>query len=401
LKILIISAADIQGGAARAAYRLHQSLLNQGVDSQMLVQSKSSCDWTVIGPINKIKKGVGVLRPTLDSTLNYFYKNKIKTLFSSSWLGFSDIVRRINKINPDIVHLHWICGGMMTVEDIARIKPPIVWSLHDMWAFTAGYHYDKEVRNHLKDGNILEKWVFKRKKRTYSRVNNITIVGLSRWLNKLSLDSVLLHDKKHVNLPNPINTDSFKPIDKGLSRELWNLPKDKKLILFGAMNATGDPRKGFKELVMALGKIKDEEIELVVFGSFKPKISQDFGFKTHYLGYIYDDVSLSTLYCSADVMVVPSLQENLSNSIMESLSCSTPVVGFDIGGNSDMVEHKINGYLATPFDTNDLSNGIKWVLINNSKHGSLGKNARYKVLKEFDSNIVAKKYIRLYKDIIE
>lgn len=143
MKILIVNTSDIQGGAARASYRLHRALLNSGIDSQMLVQSKSSDDFTVIGPITKVQKAIAKMRPTLDSLPVRWFKNRTKTLFSPSWFGFSNVVDKINEINPDIVHLHWICGGMMTIEDIARIKAPIVWSLHDMWAFTGGCHYDE------------------------------------------------------------------------------------------------------------------------------------------------------------------------------------------------------------------------------------------------------------------
>lgn len=144
MKILIVNTSDIDGGAARAAYRLHKALITQGIDSQMLVQSKSSDDYRVVGENHKIRRILNKLRPFLDSIPIRFYKNRTKTLFSSSWLTFSSIVDKINEINPDIVHLHWICNGMIKIEDIARIKAPIVWSLHDMWAFTGGCHYDEE-----------------------------------------------------------------------------------------------------------------------------------------------------------------------------------------------------------------------------------------------------------------
>ena len=129
MKILIVNTSDSGDGAARAAYRLHRSLLSQGIDSQMLVQYKSSDDFTVIGPETKVQKGIAKLRPTLDSLPILLYKNRTKTLFSASWLPFSGIVKKINEINPDIVHFHWICGGMMRIEEIAEIKAPIVWSL--------------------------------------------------------------------------------------------------------------------------------------------------------------------------------------------------------------------------------------------------------------------------------
>ncbi len=410
MKILIVNTSDIQGGAARAAYRLHKSLLSQNINSQMLVQSKSSDDFTVLVDNSKISKGINKLRPTLDSIPVRFYKNRTKTLFSASYFGFSNVVDKINEINPDIVHLHWICGGMIKIEELARIKAPIVWSLHDMWAFTGGCHYDENCGAYESDcgncqvlgsdkPNDLSRKVFNRKQKSYSKINNITINGLSKWLYECAKSSTLLKDKKHINLPNPIDTNIFKPFDKEKSRELWSLPQDKKLVLFGAMGATSDPRKGFVELSNAMKKLKNGNIEFVVFGSSKPKNSQDFGFKTHYLGSLADDVSLVTLYSAVDIMIVPSLQENLSNAIMESLSCGTPVVGFDIGGNSDMIEHKKTGYLAKPFDTTDLKDGIEWIL-NNENYDELCKKAREKVLKEFDSVVVAKKYVELYKEVL-
>ena len=411
MKILIVNTSDIQGGAARAAYRLHKSLLASGVDSQMLVQGKSSDDYTVIGGNTKVQKAMAKLRPTIDSLPVRRYKNRTKTLFSPSKFGFSGIVDKINEINPDIVHLHWIAGGMMRVEDITRIKAPIVWSLHDMWAFTGGCHYDEECEGYKKScgnckvlasdkQNDLSAKIFKRKQKAFASKKDITIVGLSNWLNECSKSSTLLKDKKHINLPNPIDTNIFKPFDEETARELWSLPKNKKLVLFGAMGATSDPRKGFHQLVESLYKMQQTDaIELVVFGSSEPYNAPDFGFTTHYLGNLVDDISLVTLYSAVNVMVVPSLQENLSNAIMESLACGTPVVAYNIGGNSDMIKHKKNGYLANPFDTGELGFGLEWVL-NSNNYLELCSEARKKVLDNFEGNIVAEEYIKNYKNIL-
>ena len=413
MKILIVSTSDIVGGAARAAYRLHRALLAEGIESRMLVQDKRSGDWTVISLANnKLEKAYYRIRPFIDQIPVKFYKNRTKTLFSPAWFGFSKVIKKINEMSPDIVHLHWICGGMIRIEDLAKIKKPIVWSLHDMWVFTGGCHYDEECRRYLnycgnckilnsKKENDLSKKIFNRKRIVFEKIENLTIIGLSSWLNECSKNSALLKDKRHINLPNPIDINIFKPFNKAKSRELWGLPKDKKLVLFGAMNATGDPRKGFKELSEALNILKGENIEFVVFGSSEPKNPPKFKFKIHYVGHLYDDISLVTLYNVCDVTVVPSLQENLSNTIMESLSCGTPVVAFNVGGNSDMIEHKINGYLATPFDPSDLAKGIEWVLgLSEKEYQTLSQNAREKVLGEFDSRVVARKYIELYEEIL-
>jgi len=411
MKILIVNTSDMQGGASRAAYRLHKSLLAQNIDSQMLVENKTSDDFTVLSQSKNTIKYFNKLRWAIDSLWVDSYKNKTQTIFSPSWFGFSNIVNKINDINPDIVHLHWICGAMMRVEDIALIKAPIVWSLHDMWAFTGGCHYDEacsgykdscgscKVLGSSKDNDLSRK-VFNRKEKTFSQIENMTIVGLSKWLSNCANHSTLLKNKKHVSLPNPIDTNIFKPFDKEKARELWSLPKDKKLVLFGTLGATSDPRKGFDELNNTLHKLENKDIEFVVFGSSEPRESQNFGFKTHYLGSLADDVSLVTLYSAVDVIIISSLQENLSNVILESLACGTPVVGFDIGGNSDMIIHKETGYLAKPFDTDNLAFGIEWVL-NSENYNELCQNAREKIFREFDSIVVGKKYIELYEDILK
>jgi len=413
MKVLLVNTNDILGGAARAVYRLHRALLEEGINSIMLVQRKLSDDYTVIDLANnKIRKGFNLLRPTIDQIPVKFYKNRTKTLFSPSWFGFSNVIKKISEINPDIVHLNWITGGMIRIEDLAKIKQPIVWTLHDNWAFTGGCHIMWECEKYktecgacpilgsLKEDDLSKK-VFLRKKKTFSKIRNMVIVTPSRWLYECSKNSALLKDRRHFRIPNLVNTDVFKPFDKEKARELWNLPKNKKLILFGAMNALSDVNKGFNLLVEAIHKINYEDIEIVIFGSSQPERPPNFKFRTHYLGRLYDDISLVSLYNAADITVVPSLQENLSNTIMESLSCGVPVVAFNIGGNSDMIEHKINGYLAKPFDTEDLAQGIEWILsLSESEYNRLCRNARDKVLKEFDSKIVAKKYIKLYEEVL-
>jgi glycosyltransferase involved in cell wall biosynthesis len=410
MNILHLNTSDIQGGAARAAYRLHRALLAHGENSKILCQKKISDDENILGATTNIQKALGIIRPVVDSFPVNFYLHKTKTLFTPAIVPFSHISHTVNKLKPDIVHLHWIGGGLVRIEDLAKIKAPIVWSLHDMWAFTGGCHYDEccgkfKIQcghcpvlssSYAKD---LSFKIFKRKQKTLKKINSLTIVGLSRWIAQCAQESLLFHDKKIINLPNPIDTSEFSPVDKIIARQLLNLPERSKLIVFGAMNATSDPRKGFSELSKALDDLKTQDAELVIFGCSKPQAPVPFKQKTHYLGYLNDNISLRLLYSAANVMVVPSLQENLSNAIMESLACTTPVVGFDIGGNSDMIEHKKNGYLAKPFDTTDLAHGIEWVL-NSPNYHLLCHNAREKVVNEFDSKIVALKYIQLYESIL-
>lgn len=401
----------MQGGAARAAYRLHRALLSSEVDSQMLVQSKISDDYTVIGPQGGLQRFASIVNPVLDSLLVRFYKSKRGTLFSPSLVSFRGIARKINKLNPDIVHLHWICGGMIGIGEIAKIKAPIIWSLHDDWAFTGGCHIKWECEKFKQQCGAcphlgstakydLSRIIFNKKKKIFRRLKNIVIVGLSSWLASCAKESSLLKNISIINLPNLIDAQAFSPIDKNIARDLLGLPINKGLILFGAYNATNDINKGFKLLCDALKILKMDNIELVVFGSSKPMNPQIFKFRTHYLGHLHDDVSLRLLYSSSNVLVVPSLQEAFSQTALESFSCATPVVAYGATGIVDIIDHKKNGYLAKPYEAEDLARGIEWVLSHND-YFTLCKNARNKALNCFDEKIVIQKYIRLFKEVLE
>lgn len=409
MKILHVSCADISGGAGRAAYRLHKSLLSAGQASEMLVSNKGSGDFTVNGASGRLDEIWKKLRPYFDRVPLIFYPDRSKALFSPAWLPFSGIAERIKILQPDIVHLHWVCEGTMRIEDLAGINVPLVWSLTDMWPFTGGCHYDDNCGRYVNDcgscpqlkstkAKDLSHRVWSRKKTVYKPLD-LTIVGKSRWIAAAASESSLMREKKVVVLPNPIDTAVFSPLEKPLAKKLLNLPLDKKFILFGANEATDDPRKGFKELSAALQTIGSKDVELVIFGSNRPRKPPEFPFKSHYIGNLRDDLSLRILYSAAEVMVVPSLQENLSNAILESLACGTPVVSFNIGGNSDLVDHAQNGYLSAPLDVEDLARGITWVL-NSPKYEELCSAAREKVLRLFDSRIVASRYISLYEEIL-
>lgn len=406
----MVNTYDTQGGAARAAYRFHKGLQIIGVDSKMLVQNKISSDSSVISSKTKFERMAALIRPRLDKLPVNRYQGKTKTLFSPSWVPFSKIAEIINNAKPDIVHFHWIAGGMLSIEDLVKVKVPIVWSLHDMWAFTGGCHTDNYCGRHSTQcgacpvlGSNKEKdlsySVFKRKQKIYEKIENITIVGLSKWMAKLAKQSTLLKNKPVINLPNLIDTNIYKPLDKKMAREALNIPNRGKIILYGAMGATNNPNKGFEKLLEVINLLDQRDVCLIVFGSGKPEVAPVVKFPTHYLGRLYDDLSLRVLFSAVDVVVVPSMQENLSNVIMESMACGTPVVAFNVGGNPDLIDHKQNGYLARPYEAADLAQGIKYVL----EHGSLdilGNSAVQKIQDCFEMGKVALRYHQLYQEVI-
>lgn len=407
MKILILSTFDQQGGAAKAAFRLHCSLLKSNIDSNMLVQLKENQNSKVVTPTKRYSRQLAKLKALFNFVPLWFYKSKIH--FSTSFTPSYDIIKKIQMMQPDIVHLHWIGAGMLKIEDLMKIKSPIVWSLHDNWAFTGGCHVVWQCENYRnncgkcpnlksQNENDLSRKQWNRKQKVYEKLNQMTIVGLSTWISNMAKESALFKNKKVITLPNPIDTNFFRPQDSSEGRLKWNLPMHKKIIVFGANWADSDINKGYNKLFNSINML-EMDVEIAIFGMDKPSNSLKFKFKTHYLGFIKEESELRLLYNSANVTLVPSLQENLSNVIMESMSCGTPVVGFNVGGNSDMIEHKVNGYLAQPYQIEDFSKGIEWVL-KNENDLELRKSSRKKIKSEFDSNSISLKYKNLYEEIL-
>ncbi len=417
MKVLNVNATDIFGGAGRAAFRLHQGLRSKGVDSRMLVQIIKGDDSFVIGPKNDFQKLLAFARPRICKVPVLRYFKRSGGLFSPAWLP-DRLAGRINNINPDIVNLHWIAGGFFRIENISKIIKPIVWTLHDMWAFTGGCHIDGGCGRyqescgccpHLgsKRRHDLSYKVLRRKKKSW-RNTNMVIVCVSNWLADCARRSTVLGKYQVKVIPNGLDTKRFQPVDKRTARQLLNLPQKKKIILFGALYATSDSRKGHNHLKSAMRRLAawgySESMELVIFGTSAPSKNDEwrnFGFPVHYLGVLQDDISLAVVYSAADVMVVPSEQEAFGQTATESLSCGVPVVAFAIGGLLDIVGHEREGYLARPFDSEELARGIEWVLENQQRLYALSENSRKKAMDEFDIQRISSKYVELYQEITE
>jgi glycosyltransferase involved in cell wall biosynthesis len=216
-------------------------------------------------------------------------------------------------------------------------------------------------------------------------------------------ESDLFKDRRIEVMPNGVDHDRFHPMDRAAARNLLGLPVDKKLILFGAGASTSDRRKGFHLLVDALKRLESEvnpeDYYLAVFGASSGDDS--FSIKAHYLGRLRDEISMALVYAAADVFVAPSMEENLANTVLESLSCGTPVVAFDIGGMPDMIEHEKSGYLVEPFDTGQLARGIRWVVENRQRWQRLSEAARNSVVSSFTLKHSASRYIDLYQELLE
>lgn len=236
---------------------------------------------------------------------------------------------------------------------------------------------------------------------------DLTIVTPSRWLAECAKRSSLLSDLEVEVIPNGLNTDIFKPIEKLAARTILNLPKNKKIILFGAISATANKLKGFKYLKEAISKLEKMkafdkgELCLVIFGASHSRDIEKIPFQVKFLGRLYDDFSLALSYSAADVFIIPSLQENLPNTVIESLSCGTPVVGFNVGGIPEMLEHQVNGYSSRYKDSRSLAEGIKWILEDENRAFKLREVARKKAVEKYSLEIQAERYVDLYKALLQ
>ncbi|MEG4327015.1 glycosyltransferase family 4 protein [Microcoleus sp. herbarium5] len=412
MKVVLLNSSDTEGGAARAAYRLHQGLQGIGVSSQMLVKNKKSGAPNVICSQNGIGNKFDKIISTISNSPLRLYPERNRGIFSPEWLPDS-LAAQVAKIKPDIINLHWVCGGYMQVESVPKFNTPLVWTLHDMWPFTGGCHYSEECDRYTKScgscpqlhstkESDLSRWVWQRKAKAWKNID-LTLVSPSAWLAKCASSSSLFKDYRVEVIPNGIDIQKYKPINSQWAREILNLPKDKQIVLFGGAGGTGDRWKGFNLLVLALQSLSKsgwkDRIELLVFGSSQPENPIELGFKTHYLGKLADDISLATVYAAADIFVAPSVIDNLPNTVMEAFACGIPSAAFNIGGMPDLIEHCSNGYLAQPYDSEDLARGIAWVLEDPERHQKLCRSARRKVEEKFTLEVQAREYKKLYEEV--
>ena len=406
MKIAMVNHSDINGGAARAAWRIHHALRQSGVDSQMYVNRASAGDWTVTGPRGKLAKALGMVRSPLGGVANRLLKTGNPILHSPAILP-SSWPKRLNTSDADIVHLHWVNGEMMSVADISRITKPVVWTLHDMWAFCGAEHcaddfrwrdgYLKTNRPSHESGFDLNRWTWQRKLNAWKKP--IHIVTPSRWLADCARQSVLMREWPISVIPNALDVELWQPVEKKLARQLMNLPSDVPLLAFGAFGAVRAPHKGFDLLLSALEHLRGQmpDLHLVVFGESAPKHQPDLGFPIHYVGHLHDDLSLRVLYSAADALMIPSRIDNLPNAGVEAMACGTPVIAFDTCGLSDIVTHQQTGWLAKPFDTDDLARGIQWVLNDKVRYIVLSCQARMYAVNKFSTSAVIPQYQKIYQ----
>lgn len=415
MQILTLNWSDIDGGAARASHRVASQIVEFGVPLRMRVMRKFGNDPWVTGAdglleqiwarvITRAERGLVRLSGVKDRDLTWSFNSLPNFMFPQSMYE-----------TASVVHINWVGKGTLPLSSLPKINKPLVWTLHDSWAFTGGCHipYDcrrfekscgdcPQLRSPAANDASHRHWI---RKAAYLSKTSSHFVAPSSWMAEQAKASSLLGNAPVSVIPNGLDTNIFRRSDKFQAREILKLPQEKCLILFGAMYADTDQNKGLSFLLDSLKRLQSKEAsfaekyELVIFGSCSPASLKNLPIPATMLGVINDDHKLALAYSAADVTVVPSKMESFGQVALESLSCGTPVVAFATTGITDIVKHLENGYLARKFDTDDLANGISLMCESNDFIKSLPPRAREWVLNTFDINITARQYLDLFESL--
>lgn len=434
MKVLFINTNESHGGAARAALRIMRGVQQQGVEVQLFVKNRQSQDADVVELAQFVPRkmlfriGDWIVNKIKNQWQHHQwrpYKQTKRDVYLSD-VRSTSVYGALQKLDYDIVHLHWINERFLDIRELAKIKKPIVWTMHDCWPFCGVCHYFIDCERYQthcsacpmlgsKKEQDLAYEIFEKKLEAYKDLD-LHIVTPSRWLGDSAKKSALLGRFPVHVIPNCLDTDLYRPLSSAeiltiaehqqnavvsrVLREATEKRIAKPLILFGAMNAANDRRKGFASLLSAL-KILDSQgfkAQLVVFGTEAQDLPLKFkNMDVKFVGYVRDTQVLTALYSIADVMVVPSFSEVFGQTASEAMACGTPVVAYRCTGIQDVVEEGC-GYLAEPYSADDLAKGIRYCLANN-KDNMMGKAARTSAVTRYATDVIAKQYIEVYKGL--
>lgn len=425
MKVLLINLSDGGSGSGIAANRLVETLNNQGIYARLgVVDKTTSSPYVFVLPRKKhyifnnfIKKSFGfierLLHPILKRIPNFFtFTTTNGILHTKNNKSETDIIW-LNNSEFDIINLHWI-SGVICNKDIAQITKPIVWTMHDSWPCCGAEHHPNIFENDTrwKEGyyrsnkpkstkgiDLCRKvWLQKKK---YLANKKITFIAPSNWEKNILKESALFGNCDCTVIPNIIDKNIFYPKDKNQARILLGIPNDKKVLGFGAAYDIDNPKsmKGSYYLLETLNKLQNpDDYYLVIFGPVTDSFTSKIQIPFFASGYISNPKILSLLYSCCDVFLNPSLIENLPTTSLEAICCGIPVVAFDVGGTNDIVVHKETGYLATPYKSEELVEGVEWCIKNQKE---LSNNCVKKAEKDFDSEKIINEYINVYKSVIE
>ncbi|RXJ82198.1 glycosyltransferase [Arcobacter sp. F2176] len=403
MNILHVISGNLDGGAARGAFWLHTALKELHINSKIITTSTKIIEDTDIIYVSEDN----YYRRRLEQiVLDKNYPNRTKQIFSTGLFGF-DITKLKEFEKADVIHLHWINDSFIKIEDIKKFKKPIVWTVRDLWPMTGGCHYPMDCKNFFdkcgacpqissNDQYDLSNKILQLKKDSFN--SNIQIVGISNWVTNNAKKSSLFKNFNIKRIFNNVNSKTFLPLNKEISKKELLLPLDKKIILVGAQSLD-DVYKGFSKFIKAISYLNRNDYFLCIFGEITTDLLIQINMPHKLFGFVKNSVNLNKLYSASDVFVAPSITEAFGKTIVESMLSGTPAVCFNATGPKDIISHKKDGYKAKPYSPKDLANGIEWV-INNTNYNNLCLKTRENAKEKFDSIVISAQYKKLYERII-
>ena len=410
MRVLIVNTSERTGGAAVAAHRLMDALNNNGVKAKMLVRDKETDHLTVSALPQSWRQQWNFLWERFVVWTRLHFKREHLFEIDIANCG-TDITKLPEFQEADIIHLHWINKGMLSLKNIRKILESgkaVVWTMHDIWPATAICHYCRGCEQYqaecvkcpLLPGGSMAKRVWNQKVQMLQG-QRITFVCCSEWLAGEARKSALLTGQRIVSIPNAIDSRVFCPQNKQQARQTLGLPVDRRIILFVSQRVT-DPRKGMNYFVEAIQRLVQQHPEMrentgvAILGGHAEEVASQLALPSYPLGYVSDPQRIVNVYNATDVFVLPSLEDNLPNTLMEAMACGVPCVSFRVGGIPEMIDHQSNGYVAHPCDADDLAQGIHYVLAEADYEG-LSRECVKKVARCYSQQSVANRYIEEYQ----
>lgn len=415
MKVLLVNTAEHIGGAAIAAERLLHALHAEGVEAKMVVRDRTTDAPYILsiggrwaGRLHFLWERLVIWMANRGSRRNLFKVSIANT-------GF-DLTAHPAFREADIVHLHWVNQGMLSIRQLRKILHSgkrIVWTLHDMWPLTAicHYSYDCTAFRHgcgncpflaVPGRNDLSSRVFRRKLRAYGGlVPGLSVVAVSSWLARQVKDSILLGEKPIDVIANTLSLSQFALLDRSTCRRQLGIEHTRFVLLFGAARVD-NPIKGFEfvrqaiEVLLSRGEFRREELHLLVVGEIKtPGLLDGFPIPTTATGLVSDAATMSQLYSSANVVLSTSFYETFGQMVVEAQACGVLPLAFDGSGQADLIDHKTNGYLAARLDVDNLADGLEWCL---SEGQCIDRRTlREGVLQRYDERVIAQQYLEVYR----
>ncbi len=391
MKILHIVGGSPNSGAYKGTEILHNALLKLNIDSKILNNNPLNINnkKVIFLKINFFRKILNTFFIILEKILKTLFLHTPRSTFSFGLFG-NDITKFDAYKNADIIHIHWLGEGFVSLKSISKIKKPVIWTMRDMWPFTGGSHYTVDFKNYEK--GFISKIIRNYKKKVFK--NKIQFVAISSWLKSKAAESDVLKDQKVLKIYNNISIDDFKVIEKNVALSKLNIKTKKKIILYGAINPQSK-RKGWEIFLEAIRKIDKSKYLLLIFGNFwSEDVLKTTGIEYKLLGFVKDKRSLNFIYSCADLFVFSSIQESFGQTVLEAASCCLPSICFENNGISEIIDHKVNGYIVQDLSPENLIDGIDWAAskINKEKNDI---KVREKII-DLDSKIIAKEYVNLY-----